>query len=194
MNFFDKFYIFFSKKIIPIFLKIKKINLGENTTFIGCPIISKYPKSSISFGANVSIISNGLYTALGINHPSVFRTLSENGKIEIGQGTGISGGTFCAFQSISVGENCLIGADVIIVDTDFHNVDINSRHDSKLNHIDSLPVKLGDNVFIGTKSIILKGVTIGENSVIGAGSIVTSSIPSNVIAAGNPCKKIKDLK
>ena len=55
------------------------------------------------------------------------------------------------------------------------------------------PVIIEDNVWLGLNVIVLKGVTIGKNSVIGAGSVVTRNIPANVIAAGNPCRVIKDL-
>ena len=58
----------------------------------------------------------------------------------------------------------------------------------------SLPVTIGNNVWIGGGCIILPGVTIGDNSVIGSGSVVTKSIPANVVAVGNPCRVIKELK
>ena len=55
------------------------------------------------------------------------------------------------------------------------------------------PITVGDNVWIGGNVVVLPGVTIGSNSVIGAGSVVTKDIPSNVVAVGNPCKVIKEL-
>ena len=57
----------------------------------------------------------------------------------------------------------------------------------------SLPIHIGNKVWIGANSVVLPGVTIGENSVIGAGSIVTRDIPANVIAAGNPCRVIREI-
>ncbi|MBQ2259669.1 MAG: sugar O-acetyltransferase, partial [Spirochaetales bacterium] len=57
----------------------------------------------------------------------------------------------------------------------------------------ALPIKVGNNVWIGTGTIILAGVEIGDGSIVGAGSVVTKSIPSNVIAYGNPCKVIRKL-
>ena len=94
--------------------------------------------------------------------------------------------------SVIIGDNCLIGADVTFTDTDFHPITPNNRRFSRVN-VGVKPVVIEDNVFIGTKSIILKGVTIGENSIIGAGSVVVNSIPKNVIAAGNPCRVIRDI-
>ena len=87
----------------------------------------------------------------------------------------------------------MLGADVLIADTDFHSIHPKSRKNNDYSHDTAREICLMNNVFVGTRSIILKGVTIGENSVIGAGSVVTSSIPSNVIAAGNPCRVIREI-
>ena len=57
----------------------------------------------------------------------------------------------------------------------------------------NIPVRIGDNVWIGANSLALPGVTIGENSVIGAGSIVTKDIPANAVAVGNPCRVLREV-
>lgn len=82
------------------------------------------------------------------------------------------------------------------MDTDAHSVDFRVRRDinTDIKEKHSSPVVIEDDVLIGVNSIILKGVTIGARSVIGAGSIVTKSIPADCIAAGNPAKVIKYLK
>ena len=93
-------------------------------------------------------------------------------------------------KGIFIGDNCLIGSNVDIIDSNFH--DLNPK--KKMNgNIKTAKVVLEENVFIGSNVKILKGVTIGKNSVIANGSIVTKSIPSDVIAGGNPCKVIKKL-
>ena len=78
--------------------------------------------------------------------------------------------------------------------SDFHSLDpiIRAGSEDQANKKCARPVVLCDNVFIGAHSIILKGVTIGENSIVAAGSVVTKSIPANPIWGGNPAKKIKD--
>ena len=78
-----------------------------------------------------------------------------------------------------------MGANVTIMDSDQHTYDPRAGKDK--------PVRIEDNVWIGGGVTILKGVTIGRNSLIGAGSMVVKSIPENVIAAGNPCKVIRLL-
>ncbi|MDP3115406.1 MAG: DapH/DapD/GlmU-related protein [Candidatus Cloacimonadaceae bacterium] len=74
----------------------------------------------------------------------------------------------------------------MITDGDWHS------KDSRVGN--PLPIYIEDNVWIGLNVLVMKGVTIGQNSIIGAGSVVTKDIPANVIAAGNPCKVIKEIK
>ena len=103
-------------------------------------------------------------------------------------------------EKIIIGDNVRIGGDCIIMDTDAHNLDYKIRTSRKTNEngesIDVLsakskPIIIENDVLIGTRCIILKGVTIGARSIIGSGSVVTKSIPADCIAAGNPCKVIK---
>ena len=112
-------------------------------------------------------------------------------RIEVGEGTSFSNNVqVIAEESVTIGELCLIGDAVLILDSDFHNLSAAGRH--TLPGL-SAPIILEDNVFIGSRVIILKGVTIGKDSVIGAGSVVVRSIPPGVIAAGNPAKVIRPL-
>lgn len=90
---------------------------------------------------------------------------------------------------ITIGNNVFIAPNVCIV-TEEHAMDVKQRLEGlEYTH----PVTIGDNVWICTGAIILPGVTIGENSVIGAGSVVTKDIPPNSLAVGNPCKVIRTL-
>lgn len=93
-------------------------------------------------------------------------------------------------SQITIGDDVLIGTDFCVYDSDFHDIRINQRLSNE--HI-CQPVEIQDNVFIGSKVTILKGVTIGKNSVIANGSIVTKDIPANQVWAGVPAKKISDL-
>lgn len=121
-------------------------------------------------------------------------------SITIGNGTGISSACLWANTSITIGNHVNIGGDCLIIDTDAHSLDYMVRrpHEEDIHGfgIDGLsaataPIVIEDNVLIGTRCIILKGVTIGACTVIGSGSVVTKSIPADYIAAGNPCKVIK---
>lgn len=177
---------------ILAFLKIQGVKVSYTTRLLGCPIVDIRHGGRLYIGRKVKLISNPRDTALGVNHPCIIRLLSENSVVEIHQGTGISGATICCQDSVIIGEDCLVGANVIIADTDFHPLAPANRRFSKIG-VSSGPVIIGNNVFIGTGSIILKNLTIGENSVIGAGSVVVNSLPSNCVAGGNPAKIIRYL-
>ena len=106
--------------------------------------------------------------------------------------------TFVDNNRIDIGNNVLIASDVKIY-TATHTTDVvgrtNSQENKKISgcfcRTFSCPVRIEDNVWIGGGAILLPGVVIGRNSVIGAGSVVTRSIPENCVAVGNPCRVIK---
>lgn len=104
----------------------------------------------------------------------------------------MTGGSIVVESSITIGSNVSVGANTIICDTDFHPVD-SLRRLQDPNHGETAPIKIEDNVFIGMQCLILKGVTIGTGSAIGAGSIVTKDVPPAVVVAGNPARVIREL-
>jgi len=104
----------------------------------------------------------------------------------------MTGGTLCAAERIEIGDHVTIGANVTVVDSDFHPIDP-VRRLTHPNDGQTSPVFIENNVFIGMNSLILKGVKIGEGSVIGAGSVVTKDVPPGVIAAGNPARVINGV-
>lgn len=118
----------------------------------------------------------------------------ENGaSLKIGNNVGMSSTRLWIHESVRIGNNVKIGGCVLITDTDAHPMDYMARRSSN-EGTKSAPVVIEDDVWIGAHCIILKGVTIGARSVIGAGSVVTKSIPADCVAAGNPCRVIKNLK
>lgn len=167
---------------------------GANIRFLGLPIVSGAELGTIQIGDNASIVSDPRATALGVRCPVILRCLAPGAVLRIGADTGLSGTTICAAVHVEIGKRCLIGADVMIFDTDFHNHESSGRRYSPPKwELISKPVRIGDDVFIGARSTIMKGVTIGDGSIIAAGSIVVSDVPSNCIAAGVPAKVLQSL-
>jgi len=127
---------------------------------------------------------------------STYAYLEARGKnsfIEIGDNTIINNG-FVAIAdktSITIGENCLIGTQVEIYDSDFHALNAKNRKEENIYH--PSPVKIGNNVFIGSNVRILKGVSIGDNCVIANNSVVTKDIPCSCIAGGIPAVVINQI-
>jgi acetyltransferase-like isoleucine patch superfamily enzyme len=190
-----KYPIYFTDLILIRFYKIKwrmmGIIIGRTTNFLGIPFITKCNNSRITIGQHCVLCSRAEQTALGVSHPVILRTLNSNAELIIGNNVRMSGTSICAANLVTIGDRCVIGADVIIADTDFHSIDsrIRSSIEDSLYAV-SLPTIIGNDVFIGGRSTILKGVTLGDNVVIGAGSVVTKSFVKGSIVAGNPAKII----
>lgn len=117
---------------------------------------------------------------------------AEGARIEVGDRTEFNNNLTIKSEGggIRVGRDGLFGAHVEIFDSDFHDLHPQRR---KTGAPRTAPVEIGDNVFVGMGVRILKGSTIGSDAVIGAGSVVTGTIPAGVVAAGNPARVVREL-
>jgi acetyltransferase-like isoleucine patch superfamily enzyme len=184
----NKSKILFFNKLIHLVCKFKGVKIGNDVIFNGFPKVRKCENSSITIGDNCLFNSSKHSVIIGLERPCVFVTSRENSEIRFGNHSGATGSTLVAANKIIIGNHVLIGTNSMILDNDFHNSDPSKR--LMMEHIQSRPIIIEDNVFIGTNCMILKGVTIGENSVIGANSVVVTNIPKDSIAIGNPCKVV----
>ena len=113
--------------------------------------------------------------------------IGTRGILKIGNGTYLNRNTLIVCEDrVEIGKNCKIAWDVIIMDSDLHPINESSPIVNK-------PVYIEDDVWIGCRSIILKGVTIGHGAVIAAGSVVTKNIPPRTVYGGSPAKLIAEL-
>jgi acetyltransferase-like isoleucine patch superfamily enzyme len=165
------------------------VELGDGVRFHGQPIVELADFSSIRIGPSTVLTSRSTHTALGVAHPVVLRTLLPSAQIEIGEDVGISGGSICAAISVTIGDGTLLGADVVVADTDFHPI----RHPARRHAPMPEPspddaVQIGKNVFIGTRAIVLKGSHIGDDAVVGAGAVVSGVVAPGMVVAGNPAR------
>jgi acetyltransferase-like isoleucine patch superfamily enzyme len=168
------------------------ISWGRGWKFYGLPILQKHRRSTIIIGDGLELRSIPHSNALGPFHPVILSTRRPGARLVIGRGFGMTGGTICVEEQITIGDHVWVGANTTITDTDFHPLRLEDRLARPLDGV-TAPVVIEDGVFIGMQSLILKGVTIGARSVIGAGSVVTRDIPPGVIAAGNPARVIRPL-
>lgn len=106
--------------------------------------------------------------------------------IEIANDAGISSSTLVARERIQIGERTIIGADCLIVDTDFHSLDAAMRQKVATDHPKVRPVLVENDVFVGARCILLKGAVLRKKTVLGAGSVLAKEIPAERIAWGNP--------
>ena len=148
---------------------------------------------TISIGSYFVCKNKVASNTIGLIQPTIFNVVLEGSEIVIGDNVGISGATINAAKSVRIGNNVMIGSGCIITDTDSHPIRWQDRLDNP-NSTVSKPIVIEDNVFIGARSIILKGVTISFGSVVGAGSVVSKDVPPNVIVCGNPARIVKYLE
>lgn len=188
---YNKFYyinlIFKSKFsfVIMVGLRLRGIKI-QNCKFYGRIKFIRKPDSVIFIGRNCQFRNSDISNLIGVNHKCIISTHSRSAKLIIGDGCGFSGTTIGCFEKISIGNNVKCGSNTLITDSNWHPDDFRSGQPK--------PIVIEDNVWLGYGVVVLKGVTIGKNSLIGINSVVTSDIPQNCIAAGSPCKIIRYLK
>ena len=165
------------------------VRWGSGWKIYGLPIIQRHRLGVIEIGDRLQMRSTSRSNPLGPNHPVLLSVRSPNAALIIGDDFGMSGGAIVAQEHIHIGNRVAIGANTVICDTDFHPLhpDIR-RHDPDAGA--TAPIFIGDDAFVGMQCLILKGVTVGSASVIGAGSVVTHDVPAGMIAAGNPARVI----
>lgn len=149
-------------------------------------------KADLFIGDNFHFTSGESYNPLCRNIRGCIY-VNNGARLIIGNNVGISSACIWVHKSITIGNNVKIGGDCILLDSDCHSLDYLERRDDVIDQTNKVnkEIVIEDDVLIGTRCIVLKGVHIGAHSIIGSGSIVTKDIPANCIAAGNPCKVIK---
>jgi acetyltransferase-like isoleucine patch superfamily enzyme len=163
--------------------------------------LMKHFHSKLIIGNNFTFSSGSSINPLCRNIRGCIYLPEPSSIIIIGDNSGMSSACLWAKERITIGNRVKIGGDCILMDTDAHNLDYRMRSSNEMIgsfYKDSLtaassPITIEDDVLVGARCIILKGVTIGARSIIGSGSVVTKSIPSDCIAAGNPCRIIRNL-
>ena len=160
-------------------------------------------KGTIIIGDYFRYTSGGGINPISRNIRGALYTQFDDSQIVIGNRVGISSSCIWAKEKIVIGNDVNIGGDCLILDTDSHAHDYLKRRrtyaiekgvETFFDAIPSAPIEIGNDVWIGARCIILKGVHIGDRSIIAAGSVVTKDIPADCVAGGNPCKVIKMLK
>ena len=167
--------------------RFKGCSLAPGVKFIGRPLISVAKGSRLVLGQRVHVRSHLRSNPLGCSQPCVLRTLSRGAELVLDSDAGISAAVLCAAVSIRVGEATIIGSGAMVLDTDFHQPSaIRGWEDDPARG--AKPVRIGSGVFIGARAIILKGVTIGDRAMVGAGAVVTRDVPDRHLAFGNPAQ------
>ena len=174
--------------------KLNNVQFSSDFKSYGIPFTAISLKGKFSIGKSF-IMNNGKYNnVIGRQQPCYF-VVGKKAHLEIGNNVGISASAIVCHLKITIEDNVRIGGNCIIYDTNFHSLDANERVATPeiIDNVNRKPVVIKKNVFIGAHCIILKGVTIGENSIVGTGSVVTKSIPENEVWGGNPASFIRKI-
>ncbi len=145
----------------------------------------------ITIGNHFSALSKSRFNAIGVFQPVIITAWGNNAVVEIADHVGISGSSITACERITIGNHVIIGSGCLIIDTDAHPLspEARLRRDKPI----SKAIHIEDDVFIGARAIILKGVRVGKGAVIGAGAVVSHDVPARTIVAGNPAKPLGEV-
>jgi acetyltransferase-like isoleucine patch superfamily enzyme len=176
--------------IAPLWLRSLGVQVGAGCRFAGLPMVQLAPGARIVLGRNVVINSRRDSNPGGVSHPTVLAALEPHSSIVIGDDTGISAASVVARRGITIGRRVLIGIGACVWDSDFHPLDHEHRRLHATHDAACAPVRIDDEVFVGGRSLILKGVTIGAGAVVGAGSVVRADVGAGAIVAGNPARVV----
>lgn len=180
----------FSSQLPKLWLKLNKVQYEKGLRLGGWPFIFRFPQAELTMGKNCTINSSFLSNLIGLYQRTIIVARGQ-GKICIGDRVGISGTTIYARDLVEIGDNTIIGANCKIFDNDFHSLDVEERNADIYDNLVTRPVHIGKNVFIGCNTIILKGTVLGDNCIVGAGSVVHGRFEAGCTIAGNPARVIK---
>ena len=168
--------------------------LQGRISLIGKPIIDIRDSAQVIIGDNVTLNSSNRGYHINMHSPVKLLADRKKAQISIGKNTRIHGTCIHAYNKITIGANCLIAANSQIFDGHGHSLSFPDV-ENRINTIgEAKPIIIEDDVWIGINCIILGGVTIGKGSIIGAGSVITKSVPAYAVAVGNPAKIVKSYK
>lgn len=170
------------------------MRLGRRVSMQGKTLVHSHKMGQIVIGDGVRFNSNPNANLVGLMNPTILHTVGD-GKIIIGAGSGLSAPVISARTRVKIGCRCFVGGNARIFDHDFHSVEAKFRNClSGDTHIRSREVIVGDDCFIGTNAILLKGTRIGARSVVAAGSVVFGlEVPEDSIVMGNPARVVKRI-
>ena len=154
----------------------------------GFPRLRAKGGGRIRIGKRFTAHSRSHGNSIGVFQPVIITAWGRLAEVIIGDDVGLSGCSISAVNRIKIGCRVLVGAGVLVIDTDAHPLSPEDRLANSPAY--SEPIEIGDDVFIGARAIILKGVKIGNGAVIGAGAVVVKDVPERAIVVGNPARVV----
>ncbi len=177
-------------RLILLRLSNKRIAIARGVRIGWRTRIYSKGDTHVELQPGVVLWSRGKGYHAGMAFPTTLLLDQDEAEIKIGANTRINGAYIHAKKKIQIGENCVIAANVNILDSNGHELYSMNRTKGR---DEPSPVSIGNNVWIGLNAVILKGTVVGDNSVIGAGSVVRGIFPNNSLIVGNPAAVVKTI-
>lgn len=180
------------KPFAHAWLQLHGVSYQRGIRLFGLPIIQKHRQSSLEIGQNFQMRGWQQSNPIIRTPRCLLSVRKADAYLRIGDDVGMSAAAIVAEKGITIGDRVLIGANTVIVDSDFHPlIAVDREVDSQAGSKKEIVIE--DEVFVGMNCLILKGSFIGKGAVIGAGSVVSGDIPAGSIAAGNPARCLKQI-
>jgi len=177
----------------PALLRIEGVVYGPDLKLSGRPDVRISPEGEIVLGVGVTLLSRPSANPLRLTQPCTLALLKPGATIRIGDHVALSGAVICAAVRVEIGNHTLIGANCRIMDTNFHPLNPEMRRENRNLGMSSSPVLIGNDCFIGTGAIVLKGTCLGDGCVVGAGAVVSGTFSPRSLIAGNPARLVRQM-
>ena len=164
--------------------------VGPGLRVTGPLLLRLHPTSVVEIGAACTLHSGFAVNPVGgASRLSIW--VGPGAKLSIGANVGISNATLVAMREVAIGDDVRIGGGACVYDTDFHSLDLAGRLARPDTGARKAPVRLGRGAFVGGHAIVLKGSTLGEAAILGAGTVLAGQVPAGEIWAGNPARSLR---
>ena len=181
----------FSTSVTRLLFRLNGIRCGKRLRAVGIPSVN------VSLGGRAEI-GDGFHVRTGLGATEVGSVgtrirVGPSGVLKIGNRVGMSNATLFCANRITIGDDVFIGGGVQIFDTNFHSTDASIRISGRetRSEVRTAPVCIGNRAFLGSNAIVCKGVSIGDGSIVAAGSVVVRDIPDGETWGGNPATRIR---
>lgn len=172
-----------------LLFRVNGVKCGRGLRATGIPSVNVSLGGKAEIGERFHIRTGVSSTEVGT--PGTRIRVGRGGRLRIGNRVGMSNATICCEESVEIGNDVMLGGGAQVFDTNFHSTDASERIAGPSVGVRTAPVTIGDRAFVGANAMVCKGVAIGAEAVIAAGSVVVRSVPPGEVWGGNPAIRIK---
>lgn len=176
---------------VRMLFRLNGIRYGHGLKAVGIPSVNVSLGGSATIGERFTIRTGCGNTEVGSVGSRI--RIGPKGVLKIGDRVGMSNATIVCEESVEIGDDVFIGGGVQVFDTNFHSTEASVRTSGRETRADvrTAPVRIGARVFLGADAVVCKGVSIGDDAVVAARSVVVCEIPAGEIWGGNPARRLK---